>query len=142
MSFPMRSSRRFIVSALSIVSLVDSQWGSVKAFAITIQQAKQLVNVALKERGAAKLPGLAAVSMENFHNNGFYLFEVTWNNLQPGSAIVGHFAVDLKTGDVWDAVVCSSISSPELTKLQGQIRRRMGMTKEVYRKLKKPGPMC
>jgi hypothetical protein len=72
----------------------------------------------------------------------FYYFEGTWDNAGPGSVIVGHLAVDKRTADVWDAIVCREITSPALQRFQATVRRRMGITTELYKKLKRPGPMC
>ena len=138
----MISSARFVVHALLVLSFAAAQEGPPKSFAVTNDDAKRLVNLALKEQGAAKLPGLWVEPLKNARDDGFYFLDATWNNPGPAGVSVGHFAVDRKTGDMWDAVVCRRINSPKVKEFQSKLRRRMGMTKEIYEKVKRSGPMC
>ena len=59
-----------------------------------------------------------------------------------GSGNLGHFAVDRKTGDLWDAVICERITSPSLLKLQQAVRERLHLTEEECSKIRTPGPLC
>jgi hypothetical protein len=55
---------------------------------------------------------------------------------------VRYYAVDRKTGDVWNSVICQRITSPSLRKLQGTLRKSIGLTDTEYQKIKRDGPMC
>jgi hypothetical protein len=90
---------------------------------------------------ALKAPGLSIDGYPDRYSPDYYFFLVTVDN-PGGSGTVGHFAVDPKTGDVWDGVVCEEYKTPTLTKLQFSIRKRLGLSDSVYRGLKRPGPLC
>jgi hypothetical protein len=55
---------------------------------------------------------------------------------------LGSFAVDKRTGDIWDLIVCREYMSKSVKKLQQAIRKRLGITEDTYRKLRRPGPTC
>jgi len=71
----------------------------------------------------------------------FYFFAALWDNPN-GSPLIGHYAVDVRTGDVWNAVICERFKSPALAILQHTIRERIGLTDVQYRKLRTDGPQC
>jgi hypothetical protein len=106
--------------------------------------AEELVRAALKGQGAGALDllGLRIELMQEPIDTTFYYFEVTWSNPSPASVVVGHYAVDPMTGDVWDGIVCSEMVSPPVRALQRRIRHRLGMSDSRYQRLKRPGPMC
>jgi hypothetical protein len=109
--------------------------------AVSPREALALVTKALEVAGSTKLAGLGIESATNPLFPDFYFFDVNWNNPN-GSVVVGHYAIDRKTGDVWSSVVCREFTSPALKRLQEAVRRRIGIDKGAYRKLKRPGPMC
>jgi len=53
-----------------------------------------------------------------------------------------HYAVDLRTGEVWDSPDCEKLTSPSLKKLQNAVRNRIGLKADEYRKIGRPGPFC
>ena len=55
---------------------------------------------------------------------------------------VRYYAVNRKTGDVWNSVICQRITSPSLRKLQAALRKSIGLTDMEYRKIKGQGPLC
>jgi len=73
---------------------------------------------------------------------GLYFFSVYGPRNPAGSSTIGHFLVDPKTGDVFDGVVCKEYKAPTLAKLQNSIRKRIGLSRADYLKLKRPIPMC
>ncbi len=72
----------------------------------------------------------------------FYFFSVMWAGRPGGSAVIGHYAVDSLTGDVWNAVGCFEESNASLKKLQSRVRVRMGLSQSVYGKIKSRQPPC
>jgi hypothetical protein len=72
----------------------------------------------------------------------FYNIETHDVDVNGNYPSLGSFAVDKRTGDVWDLIVCREYMSKSVTKLQQAIRKRLGITEDKYRKLRRPGPMC
>jgi len=109
---------------------------------LTVDEASELVQTALEEGGATNLPGFGVETEPPNHDYpNFYFFEAMWHN--PGkSAVIGNYAVDSRTGDVWNAVVCKEMKSAALRAKQKKIRKRIGLSDEEYGRIKKPGPMC
>ena len=104
---------------------------------ITIAEAKELVTKAV-ESSRGKRGGF----FFDYNPEASYEFEVRSAKPSPVSyPLIGHFAVDPNTADVWDAVVCKEYQSESLRKLQQTIRKRIGLTEEEYQKIRKPGPM-
>ncbi len=111
---------------------------------ISTETAAELVRAALdgtKER-PTKLPGFRLELMERPLDSTFYFFEVTWSSPTWASPLVGSYAVDPKTGDVWDGIVCRQFKGSKLEELQRAARRKIGLTDGEYRKLRRHGPMC
>lgn len=106
--------------------------------------AADLVRAALKgeDAGATDLPGFHLELMSKPIDDRFYYLEATWSNPLLASVVIGHYAVDPLTGDVWNGIVCSEITSPSLRILQRKLRRSLGISDAWYRRLKKAGPMC
>jgi hypothetical protein len=107
---------------------------------INVKDARQLVITALPSR-TTSLPGFGLEQAKNNNYPDRFFFEATWDNPK-GSVVVGHYAVDPRTGDVWNAIVCEELKSPSLKTLQQRVRKRLGLTEREYRKLRRPGPMC
>src|SRR6185369_14677891 len=111
---------------------------------VTAEMAANLVHAALKGEGAGatELPGFRLELMNKPVDARFYYFEASWSNPQPAGVVIGHYAVDPFTGDVWNGIVCSEITSRSLRKVQRKVRHSLGITEERYRKLRRQGPMC
>jgi hypothetical protein len=94
---------------------------------LTEREAGHLVIAAL-DASARKLPKLALDAYADIKvpAPGFYKFAVTWDNKE-GSVIVGFFAVNRKSGDVWRLVTCNKVTTPDLSRLQKAMRKRIGL---------------
>lgn len=92
--------------------------------------------------GATKLPGFKVEDEPPLPEYpDFYYLEALWHN--PGkSAVIGNYAVDPRTGDVWVSVACKEMKSAALRKKQQEIRKAIGLSDQAYKKIKRPGPMC
>jgi hypothetical protein len=101
---------------------------------LTVVEARELAFQALfpTER---RLPKLDLSLSQSLKTAGFYQFEVTWDNPNPGSVVVGYYAVNVATGDVWKLVVCRKIDSAELRRMQRALRTRIGLRREELRRL-------
>ena len=73
--------------------------------------------------GARRLPGMRFDSEKASHPEGFYWFEVTADVPGGASALLGYFAVNKVTGDVWDPVQCKKLSSVTIRRIQDHIRQ-------------------
>lgn len=71
----------------------------------------------------------------------FYYFSATWPNPK-GSPMIGYFAVNPWTGDVWDVNGCKRLESRSLSKLKENIRKKSGIRKNVFSELQNKQPLC
>ncbi len=112
---------------------------------ITQDQARHLVLDFLKaETKFTRLPKFGLDDYSDPYFPDFFFFEATWDNPHqpPASVVLGDYAVDRRTGDLWYGTVCWELKSAHLKRLQQAIRKRIGITEKEYRKLRRRGPMC
>jgi hypothetical protein len=102
---------------------------------VTLEEAHELVTTFIRDRGSS---GFSLDQYKNKYYPGFQFFQVMGDD--PEGSI--HYAVDLKTGEVWSGVICGNMTSPSLKKLQTAIRNRIGLTAVEYKKIRTGGPMC
>jgi hypothetical protein len=136
-----RKTMKTLYVALALVILLPCQLRADQP-RLSANQEKQLVMAALP----LKLKQLPAFELEPYvdpSSHRFDFFQATWAGTPNGSVIVGHYAVDPKTGDVFDAVVgCSELSTPALRKLQDKDRAQLGLSDARYHKIRSNGPLC
>jgi len=109
--------------------------------AISVDEASKLVAAALP----AKTRHLSHFGVDQYQDPSFpefYFFMATWAGLPNGSAVIGNYAVDPATGDVWSAVQCVEETSATLRKRQAALRSLVGLDASEYKKIKKKGPLC
>jgi hypothetical protein len=104
-------------------------------------EAKGLVLEALplKTRQLPKF-GLDTFQDRNFPQ--FFFFSATWAGIPNGSVMVGFYAVDSSTGDVWSGTECQEEDNPALRRAQARVRAMVGLSDSEYQKVKRKGPMC
>ncbi len=107
---------------------------------ITPQEAHKLVEAAIPD-ATRRLPRFGLDDFSSNTETRLYFIEATWDN-PVGSVVYGGYAVDKVTGDVWSAVVCRQVRSRQLARLQVALRRKIGLSKANYKRVKIPGPMC
>ncbi len=124
------------------VSLLGQQ-AIKKSRILSEEEARELLTKALEPGGAPKLPGYSLEKTSTIPEGtpDYYSFQALWDNPQ-GVAVIGNYAVDARTGDVWSGTVCRALSSRPLRVLQGVIRKRIGLADQLYQQIKRPGPMC
>jgi hypothetical protein len=71
---------------------------------------------------------------------GFYVFEIVANTPPGTSFNLGFFAVNHRTGDVWDWSACIRRSSPRITEVQQRLRRKSGLSASAFRALSDLAP--
>ena len=114
--------------------------GEAKRLTISREESRDLVYALLEPSGCTR----RTCDIETLQDEYFpqlFLFEGLWSN-PTGSPHIGAWAVDPKTADLWDANVCVEYRPTRVTVLQQRLRRRIGLTDEQYKKLKKQPPMC
>ena len=105
---------------------------------ITEDEARKLTIQSLDSK-ARKLPKLTLENYDKVKDSTFFQFAVTWDN-PTGSVMVGFFAVNRVTGDVWKLVVCRRLKSEDLTHLQIMIRKQIELTAHEYHQFHDKAP--
>ena len=111
---------------------------------LTPAQAESLVIAALSKQ-QRRLPGIQTEQFRNSHSPRFLFFSVMWAPPAnwSGSVVVGNYAVDPETGDVFSATAsCAEESNRKLRSLQRRLRLEQGLSDKDYRRLKTSGPLC
>ncbi len=139
---------RRVVALMTLVSLVvgGNAAGHMKRLRLlTPADVKALVLAYSADNGATRLPGFV-ITMDPAPYSSWPDYEdvvTMWDNKGPGSDISTSMAVDLRTGDIFSAVGCSGPeSSPGLAKAQKRVRKRIGMTTRLYKRMRRPGWYC
>ena len=104
---------------------------------IGIEEARKLAYEAVKVHN----PDATLISSPRAFDPDFYFFAATWPN-PTGSPIIGYFAVNPWTGDVWNAAGCEHPTSKSIEKLQQEIRRRSHFKRGEYTRLRAKKPIC
>lgn len=103
---------------------------------ISEEEARKLVYEVVKIHN----PSAELTSTPRDDDPDFYFFAASWAN-PVGSPIIGYFAVNPWTGDVWDSG-CRRLKSPSLRKLQESIRKPLRLNKKMYKELHAKMPIC
>jgi hypothetical protein len=108
---------------------------------ITVNEATQLVLAALPSK-TKQLPKFGLEGGLDSSDPRFYMFEAYWAGAPNGSMVIGNYAVDASTADVWNApAACDELSTPALRKFQKQVRSRIRLSPTEYRKKKRRCPL-
>jgi hypothetical protein len=110
---------------------------------ITTDQARALVLASLTSK-QRQLPSLGIEPPYSSQGSSkFLFFTVTWAGTPNGSVVVGNYAVDPHTGDVFSATIgCSEEKNKSLEALQRHVRAALHLTPAEYQRLKTKGPLC
>jgi hypothetical protein len=134
------------VLILSVIILADLMFGHNlrDRRRITESEARELAMKALPEEMIKNPAGLVLNSYKNSYFPDAYYFEALWAHPTPvmSSIVAGHYAVDSETAEVWKSNICERITSRALQQLQKELRKRIGLSEEEYRKLIKKHPPC
>jgi hypothetical protein len=107
---------------------------------ITRNQARELLLQALQKQGYPIRASNFELDNENdkyFPN--FYTFH-SYSNSKSRLVSTGIFAVNKRTADVWDELLCHKIDLPEIKPLQGRLRKQTETTDIEYATLTKEAP--
>lgn len=107
---------------------------------LTLAEARDLARLALAP-SARTLPDLRFDPYQGYQGRpGFYWFEITASVPDDVSPILGHYAVNQATGDVWEPVQCKQVTSSDLSALPRRIRKRIALADQDLRRLSKMAP--
>lgn len=127
-----------VISAFFLMSADPSLATHGRDPRMSFEEARGLVEEAMK----AHHPGAVLEFIPGLSTPDFYRFEAL-SHSQVASPVVGFFAVDTRTGEVWDvAGFCKRVTSPSLEALQQRIRKRFEISPEQYERLRSQKPVC
>ncbi len=127
---------------LILVSLCAATTRAVERPQETEAQAKALV-VSSLTANQRRLPNLEVESDPAPTSSKFLFFIVTWEGMPKGSVVVGNYAVDPHTGDVFSAsAACDEEDNKRLRALQARVRATLHLSESDYKKLRTKGPLC
>jgi len=109
---------------------------------ITTEQAHALVLASLTPE-QSRLTKLNVLPYDSPEKSIFWFFTITWAGTPTGSVVVGNYAVDPYTGDVFSASSASyEYKSAKLQSLQAKVRESLHLSRPEYERLKTKGPLC
>jgi hypothetical protein len=107
---------------------------------ITMKVARGLVHEALVVIGQ-NAPSVSIVPFRYDYAPEFLSFEALWPN-PGGSGLIGYFAVNPQTGDIWEINGCYKITSAKIRTMQTSIRKHSQLTPRDERALHEKTPAC
>jgi hypothetical protein len=113
--------------------------GTANARELTEAEAKRLVTTSLGEK-VSSLPGFGLDLYQDKDAEGFYVFEATAQHPSGGSPVIGQFAVNKATGDVWRLGICERMSSAALIRERAVIGKRTGIRRDEMQRLAAKAP--
>lgn len=130
------------IALLIAIRPITAQVADRSPRAITITEARALVLASLSPN-QRQFPRLGADQYDDPNNSKFLFFTVTREGPPNASVVVGNYAVDPQTGDVFSATIgCDEQKNKNLTALQTRIRARLRLSRTEYQRLKTKGPLC
>jgi len=132
----------FPLRALALLVAVFAPVSQADRPTLNPEQSRSLVLAALTQQ-QRKLPGIEAETFNNPHSSRFTFYTVVWAAGEDQSVVVGNYAVDPYTGDVWSATsACDELSNSRLRALQKTVRQGLKLSKSEYKLLRTKGPLC
>jgi len=130
-----------IAAFVVLTGLCISGAAQLRKSSVSLEEAKKLVAAGLPAR-TKHLPKFGLEEYGDPNCPQFYFFTAYWAGAPNGSMVIGNYAVDKMTADVWNApAACVELNSPELRKLQWQVRSRIGLSKAEYGSVKRRCPL-
>ena len=127
-----------LLSMLGVAAAAQKQDSQLR---VTDEEARKLVLTALPS-SAKQLPKFGLEGGLDSRDPRFYLFTAYWEGAPNGSMVIGNYAVDTSTADVWNAAMaCQELSTPVLRRIQKEVRSRIGLSQSQYRKVKRRCPL-
>ena len=130
-----------IVLLFASLCVIDASAVGQAKRTVTPDQGRMLVLASLTPK-QRRLPSLEADPYKD-PKSKFLFYTVTWAGTPNGSVVVGNYAVDPDTRDVFSATAaCDEEKNKNLQALQRRIRSALHLTDAEYQKMKTKGPLC
>jgi hypothetical protein len=128
---------------LAILSLATSSVGFALDPAVSTSVATELVRAALASlrEGSARTK-IAIYPMPDYWVPDFITLQAEVPHPDVGRIEMRYFAVNPWTGDVWDAMACTRITSPTIKRMQDEIWRSSKLSDEARHVLEARAPTC
>jgi hypothetical protein len=109
---------------------------------LTLDEVRTLARAALTD-SQQRLSGVG-FEFDPAQSHSRYIYvTATWTGTKKGSVILGNYAVDKITADIWSATAsCLEMKNSKLKQLQMHIRQRIHLSRARYQKLRTHGPLC
>lgn len=134
--------KRAFVLLVAFLCVLNARAADQALRKVTPDQARVLVLASLTPK-QRQLPSVETDPYGNPKFPRFLFFSVTWGKTANGSEVVGSYAVDLFTADVFSATAyCHEEKNKNLEAIQKQFRTALNLTEDEYQKLKTKGPLC
>jgi len=108
--------------------------GTAQARNLTEAEARSLVVVSLG-KDVSSLPHFGLDLNRDPSVADFYVFDATADHPNGGSPVIGSFAVNKATGEVWELVICERVKSKPFINAQRAMRKKIGISKAEFRRL-------
>jgi hypothetical protein len=132
----------FVLLIAALSAVLSSNAVDLPNRKVTPSQARELVLASLSPE-QRRLPSLGVDPYKDPNTSKFLFFTVSWEGTSNGSVVVGNYAVDPYTGDVFSATVgCEEEKNRGLEALQKRVRGELHLADAEYQKLKSKGPLC
>jgi hypothetical protein len=137
----MKKIRLIVLTLLTSVLLLTSTGvqGQKTAPVVSEDLAHKLA-VSTLTPNARRLPSMRFDREKAPHPEGFYWFEVTANVRDGASPLLGYFAVNKTTGDVWNPVQCRKLASTAIRHLQEQLRQKGAISAAEFHRIADEAP--
>ena len=123
--------KKLTYAALVVISLLIHSVLFAQAGNLTLDQAHELARLSLT-LPARNFVGMKFEVETALRPGPFYWFSVTARVPADVSPLLGSFAVNSVTGDVWDPVVCKKLVNKEISDLQRELRRKAHISRNAY----------
>jgi len=107
---------------------------------IARDEARRLLLQGLQERGyPTRAANFSLEDVDDPYFPNFYSFQ-SYSNLPQRFASTGVFAVNKKTADVWDSLLCKRVESRKIKSVQKKLQEEIGLSAKDYITLSKEEP--
>lgn len=106
---------------------------------LTEAEARGLVAIAVGKETAG-LPQFGLDAYEDPAAAGFHVFEATAEHPRGGSPVIGQFAVNKATADVWRLGICERVHSKILQEAQASLRKKLRITHDELQRMSAKAP--
>lgn len=133
-----------LVSAVALRAAIAGHANHTVRWRLTVAEAERLAVATAQDEnpGSEKLPGFQADGSRDTYAPDYEGFHVFWDGSDVAIGTLGQYDVNMLTGDVWNGTSCHEYSGRRLVRLQMILRKKIGLSRLDYMRLRTRGPMC